>query len=120
MTLSKRRQHLKDASGIALASKRRRKAEELSSQIPPLSPPLPPEGQHRRVLSLEQDFKEQKGKMQEVDEGKGHLAAFYPKFHCEINWIEYYWGMAKRFARDNCEYNFGALCKSHSSPASIM
>jgi hypothetical protein len=47
--------------------------------------------------------------MQELVEGKGHLVVFYPKFHCELNWIEYYWGMAKRFSRDNCEYNFQAL-----------
>jgi hypothetical protein len=63
----------------------------------------------RRILSLQKDFQEQKGKMQEAVEGKGHLVAFYPKFHCEINWIEYYWGGAKRYARDNCEYNLEAL-----------
>jgi len=42
MVLNKRRRHLKAASDAALASKRRRKAEELSRQLLP-SPPLPPE-----------------------------------------------------------------------------
>jgi hypothetical protein len=58
---------------------------------------------------MQQDFLDQKGEMQELVESKGHLILFYPKFHCELNWIEYYWGAGKRFCRDNCEYSFAAL-----------
>ena len=37
------------------------------------------------------------------------MVAFYPKFHCELNWIEYYWGHAKRYARNHCDYNIESL-----------
>jgi len=59
----------------------------------------------RRILSLQPDFPNQRGKLQEVLEAQGYSIAFYPKFHCELNWIEYYWGHAKRYARNNCDYN---------------
>ena len=29
---------------------------------------------------------------------------FYLKVHCELNWIEYYWGRCKYFARKHCNY----------------
>jgi len=34
---------------------------------------------------------------------------FYPKFHCELNFIEFLWGVAKRYAYENCEYSFQEL-----------
>ena len=36
------------------------------------------------VLAAEQEFKEQKGRLQEGLECCGQLAIFYPKFHCEL------------------------------------
>ncbi|RPB02022.1 hypothetical protein L873DRAFT_573278 [Choiromyces venosus 120613-1] len=63
----------------------------------------------RRILSLQYDFLNQKGKLQEMIEATGHTVLFYPKFHCELNWIEYYWGQVKRYTRDNCEYNYEGL-----------
>ena len=45
----------------------------------------------RSVLAAEQDFKEQKGRLQEELEFCGQLVIFYPKFHCELNFIERYW-----------------------------
>ena len=39
----------------------------------------------------------------------GHSVLFYPKFHCELNFIERYWCQAKWFARENCGYDFEVL-----------
>ena len=33
--------------------------------------------------------------LQEHIESRGHLCDFYPKYHCELNFIEQYWGTAK-------------------------
>jgi hypothetical protein len=33
--------------------------------------------------------------LQEYIESCGHLCDFYPKYHCELNFIEQYWGAAK-------------------------
>ncbi|KIJ55367.1 hypothetical protein M422DRAFT_151573 [Sphaerobolus stellatus SS14] len=49
----------------------------------------------RRVLFNQPDFKEQKPAIIEFVEAHGHIAFFYPKFHCELNFIEQNWGHAK-------------------------
>jgi len=41
----------------------------------------------------------------------GHEVIFYPKFHCELNYIEYCWGAVKRYTRANCQYSFPELEK---------
>jgi hypothetical protein len=28
-------------------------------------------------------------------EARGHFCDYYPKYHCELNFIEQYWGAAK-------------------------
>ena len=33
--------------------------------------------------------------LQEHIESRGHLCDFYPRYHCELNFIEQYWGAAK-------------------------
>ena len=62
-----------------------------------------------RILELQPDFKEQKSLVQEVIEAAGHLCIFLPKFHCKLNFIEFFWGVVKKYLRDNCDYTFATL-----------
>lgn len=63
----------------------------------------------RHFLETRPDFKNQKTALQEVVESAGHIFELYPKYHCECNWIEMYWGAAKREARIKCDYTFKSL-----------
>ena len=49
----------------------------------------------RRVLFTQPDFVNQKSHLQELITSRGHICDFYPKYHCELNFIEQYWGAAK-------------------------
>lgn len=49
----------------------------------------------RRILFCQPDFANQRSHLEELIESRGHLCDFYPKFHCELNFIEQYWGAAK-------------------------
>jgi hypothetical protein len=44
---------------------------------------------------MQPDFMDQKPLLQEFVERRGHLCDFYPKYHCELNFIEQYWGAVK-------------------------
>lgn len=48
-----------------------------------------------RILQNHQDFREQKSVLQEAIESRSHKCIFLPKFHCELNPIEMYWGYCK-------------------------
>jgi len=48
-----------------------------------------------QILYNQADFQEQKSLLQELYEDAGHLCLYYLKFHCELNFIEQYWGYAK-------------------------
>ncbi|KAF8519328.1 hypothetical protein BU17DRAFT_47719, partial [Hysterangium stoloniferum] len=39
----------------------------------------------------------------------GHLCIFLPKFHYELNLIEFYGDSAKKYLWDNCNYTFETL-----------
>ena len=65
-----------------------------------------------KMLSNQPDFRQQKPLLEEIVEGRGHVAVFLPKFHCEINIIEYFWGSAKRHTRENCDYTLDGLRKT--------
>ncbi len=64
-----------------------------------------------RMISLESDFLVQKGAIEELIMKAGHKCIFYPKFHCELNFIERYWGVSKKYARENYDYSWSGLQK---------
>jgi hypothetical protein len=47
------------------------------------------------VMFCQPDFVGQKSHLKEYITSKGHICDFYPKFHCELNFIEQYWGTMK-------------------------
>ncbi|RPB03246.1 hypothetical protein L873DRAFT_1787065 [Choiromyces venosus 120613-1] len=59
--------------------------------------------------ALQPDFKAPKGEIKEVIEVAGYLVLFYLPFHCEINFIEYFWGAAKQYTCANYGYDFPLL-----------
>ena len=63
----------------------------------------------KKLLEIQPDFREQHSLVQEVIESAGHLCIFLPKFHCELNFIEYFWGAIKKYLRDHCDYTFKTL-----------
>ncbi len=50
---------------------------------------------YHHLLYSQPNFTSQKALLQEYIELCGHLCDFYPKYHCELNFIEQYWGTAK-------------------------
>ena len=42
-----------------------------------------------RILEAQQDFQEEKSMLEHIITAAGHEVIFYPKFHCELNYIEY-------------------------------
>jgi hypothetical protein len=66
----------------------------------------------RKLLSNEPDFKSQKIWLEEIVTNAGHEFIFFPKFHCEFNFIEMWWGEAKRLTRLQCDYTFDGLKKT--------
>ena len=50
-----------------------------------------------RILENQSDFLHEKSQLQIEIRKRGDECIFYPKFHCELNYIEYYWGAVKRY-----------------------
>lgn len=64
----------------------------------------------RKLLSNQSDFLDQKGWLEEVTSRRSHQIIFYPKFHCELNFIEMVWGYLKAKLRYLCTFSFQDLC----------
>ena len=60
------------------------------------------------LLLLQMAPKSHRWKQLSVDNGR-FLVDFYPKFHCEFNFIEMFWAACKSFTRRNCSYSFKDL-----------
>ena len=63
----------------------------------------------RHCMASHPDFRAQTSLLEETITSAGHICLFLPKYHCELNPIEAYWGAAKRYARANCDYSFEGL-----------
>jgi hypothetical protein len=61
------------------------------------------------VLSREPDFLEQKEWLTTVVTAAGFTIMFFPKYHCEFNFIEMIWGWCKSHHRRTCTYNYNDL-----------
>ena len=57
----------------------------------------------RKILAAERDFLEQKGRLQEEIEARGHKVIFFLKFYCELDPTEGYWCKAKWYTREHCD-----------------
>jgi len=66
----------------------------------------------RRIIDLQPDFREQKSLVHETIEAAGHLCIMLPKYHCELNFIEFFWGAMKRYLREHCDYTYSGLQKN--------
>jgi hypothetical protein len=53
---------------------------------------------NKQILKQQADFAEQKSLVQETIEAVGHLCLFFPKFHCELNFIELFWAQVKNIS----------------------
>jgi hypothetical protein len=69
------------------------------------------------ILDLQPDFVAQTSLVQEMITAAGHLCIFLPKFHCELDLMEFFWGAVKKCLRDNCDYTCPGLQKN--MPASL-
>lgn len=67
------------------------------------------------MLWSQPDFKAQKSILAEAIENSGHLFELYPRYHCECNPIERFWGASKKIARQNCDYTFKSLKENINS-----
>lgn len=67
-----------------------------------------------KLLSEQPDFEEQGSWLEETIKkgGEHHHIDFYPKYHCELAFIEKVWALTKRYCRDNCDYSFEGLRKN--------
>jgi hypothetical protein len=61
------------------------------------------------ILASQPDFAAQRSWLCETVENAGHEFIMFPKFHCELNFIELYWAEAKRLFRERCEYSTASL-----------
>jgi len=61
------------------------------------------------LLSAQPDFQAQREWLSEIVESAGHRVIYYPKYHCELNFIETLWSIIKARLRRHCDYSLLGL-----------
>ncbi|KIK32812.1 hypothetical protein CY34DRAFT_110837 [Suillus luteus UH-Slu-Lm8-n1] len=64
------------------------------------------------LLSQQDDFANQESMLETLIKKTGHLCILLPKFHCELNPIEMYWGWCKYRYRETPKNSFGEAKKA--------
>ena len=62
-----------------------------------------------RLLASQPDFMQQTSQLEEKLTAQGLVVAFFPKYHCELNYIEHLWCYSKRTVRQTCDYSHSSL-----------
>lgn len=64
----------------------------------------------RLILAMQPDFQAQKSRLAElIEDERGHMCRFLPKFHCELNIIELYWCITKMRTRRRAVMTWAGL-----------
>jgi hypothetical protein len=63
----------------------------------------------REILSQQNDFRSQMSWLEETVVNQGCAIIFFPKYHCELNFIEMIWGFLKAKLRRACTFLFNDL-----------
>lgn len=66
------------------------------------------------------NLKSQKSLIREVIEELGHTRIILPKFHCGLNFFEYFWGGVKRYPQNYCDYTSPTLQENMPIPLEIL
>lgn len=70
-----------------------------------------------RIISLQPDFLEEQPRVCNLVKQRGHSCLLLPKYHCELNPIEMFWGASKAYARTHCDYTWHGLV--HTVPLAL-
>ena len=68
----------------------------------------------RATLASMEDFKLEKSLIEHFLIKRGHVPAFVPKFHPELNPIETVWAQLKRYTKAHCKYTIQSLIQYRS------
>ncbi len=64
----------------------------------------------RELLADQEDFIESRQSwLQQIAEKSKHKYLNFPKYHCELNFIEMIWAYVKNECREKCDYKFASL-----------
>ena len=63
----------------------------------------------RGCLRRQPDFLEQREWLTEVCEENGLRCLFFPKYHCELNYIEVVWAFIRHRLRRDCDFNYNGM-----------